>query len=213
MEYIPGGTLTDTVAATAKNYRTPGLPLDHARSALREILEGLRYLHALGIAHRDIKTDNVLIRATTPPFGCVLADFGLSNFVPKQDSLYSAVGSPVYSSPELVHGGEYDVSVDVWATGVLFHFMLTQSYPFEGRSLGELGENICSDTEWEEELRRKLPFAMPGGIDLMRQMLRRDKKSRITAEDALEHPFFDEQPADGSLLEPRGEDAGWESPF
>lgn len=93
---------------------------------MRQILEGVQYLHSRNIVHRDIKPENVLCTGKTWPLQVKLTDFGLSNFLKdggEQDDamLLSHVGTSYYIAPEIVGKGGYGPAVDIWASGVVLY--------------------------------------------------------------------------------------------
>ena len=93
---------------------------------MKQLLTALSDLHALGIMHRDIKTDNILIRE--PNDELVLCDFGMSKLVsdPQNHRGSAWVGTPALQAPELVLKSEkYDFSIDIWGAGVVLYEMLT----------------------------------------------------------------------------------------
>lgn len=96
---------------------------------MRQILEGVCYLHSRNIVHRDIKPENVLCATKTWPLEVKMTDFGLSNFL-KDDTgnddamLLSHVGTSYYIAPEIVGKTGYGPAVDVWASGVVLYVSL-----------------------------------------------------------------------------------------
>ncbi|KAK4106813.1 kinase-like protein [Parathielavia hyrcaniae] len=90
------------------------------RSIIRQVLRGLAYIHSKGVAHRDIKTENILCGITpNVPYRIMLSDFGVSG-IPGRGRLKSSVGTPFYRSPECdTPGHGHDLSVDTWAVGML----------------------------------------------------------------------------------------------
>lgn len=92
LEYMPGGHLFQVLSNTKMHYTE-----ERASVILRDVIEGLAYLHARGIVHRDVKPENVLTTSETWPFTTKLADFGLSNFLGKTTGvLDSKVGTPYF---------------------------------------------------------------------------------------------------------------------
>lgn len=111
---------------------------------MRQIVQGLSYLHSQGIAHRDLKLENVLI---DPATGLVkIIDFGFS--VQVQDDhtkIPFTCGTPHYMSPELALRRDYlPLQADLWALGVLFYALLTARMPFFSSQEGELYRKIIS---------------------------------------------------------------------
>lgn len=198
MEYMAGGTLGDVIR------KHPGpIPEHVAKRIMRGILSGVEYLHAKGIVHRDLKPDNCLLSSPTAPYGLVkLSDFGLSNVVKggmhgqseyeeENDILTSAVGSPAFIAPEVLES-KYDAAVDIWSCGVIAYMVLSGgAVPFAGYSASEI-----------------IARARRGGVDFSSQSLRQisgrakefvrallnvDSRERLTASQALAHPWFSDR--------------------
>eukprot|EP00756_Hemistasia_phaeocysticola_P022020 Hpha_TRINITY_DN15806_c1_g6::TRINITY_DN15806_c1_g6_i1::g.188277::m.188277 len=145
LEYVSGGSLAGLLAAV------PGgkLPLDNGRVYTKEVLNGLRYLHKSGIAHRDIKCENILINFSTGR--AKLADFGAA-FDPKSKTAgrgakaTTFVGTPHWMAPEVFlagsdDDGEYDpMKADIWSLGCSVAEMLTGKPPWRSSSVVELYE-------------------------------------------------------------------------
>mmetsp|Transcript_19026 Transcript_19026/g.50473 ORF Transcript_19026/g.50473 Transcript_19026/m.50473 type:complete len:287 (-) Transcript_19026:96-956(-) len=183
MKYYPGGTL-----ASALERARRALTEDEARATLRDVLSGVRFLHAKRIVHRDIKLVNILVERPEFPFGVVLADFGLSNFLDWDNALSSAVGTPMFAAPEVIEGRDYGTEIDMWSTGIVFFALLTGEMPFQGDSEGLYDGilGVAGDEAWRGKLERFSPEAR----DLCLRLLDRDTATRITAIDAMDHPFF-----------------------
>jgi|TARA_B110001450_G_scaffold255228_1_gene282248 serine/threonine protein kinase len=98
-------------------------------------------LHSRGIAHRDVKLDNILIEDKTNMIKVI--DFGFAAFCTNQQKLKIFCGTPSYMAPELVRKHEYDGrQVDMWALGVLLFALLAGAFPFRGQSESELYSKI-----------------------------------------------------------------------
>jgi 5'-AMP-activated protein kinase, catalytic alpha subunit len=92
-------------------------------------VDGIEYLHSLGIAHRDLKPENLLLDAEKR---IKIVDFGLSNQYRPDETLLTACGSPCYAAPEMVAGKRYNgLDVDIWSSGVTLYAMLVGYLPFE----------------------------------------------------------------------------------
>lgn len=192
LEYMPGGTLGEILKKIGR------FTEDQARPVLRDILEGVAYLHDKSIVHRDLKLKNILCDRKELPVRVKLADFGLANFVGVRTvskvALQSQVGSPHYVAPEVLREETYGPSVDVWAVGIILHILLSRRYPFAGETIQETLELVCrgrfslQGSEWDrvsEECK-----------DLLAQLLREDPVERVTARNALAHPWFAMSPRD-----------------
>lgn len=122
MEYISGGTLKQRIRQ--------GLPVHTALAVLRSLAEALGYAHQQNIVHRDVKTQNILMREDGTP---VLSDFGIAKALGSTTAMtYSgmSMGSPHYMSPEQLRGEPVDRRTDLYALGILFHEMLTGKVPY-----------------------------------------------------------------------------------
>jgi [calcium/calmodulin-dependent protein kinase] kinase len=153
-------------------------PYDDERCRLwfRDLILGIEYLHAQGIAHRDIKPDNCLL---TSDDVLKVVDFGVSEMFAKNSEMYTAksAGSPAFLPPELCivkHGDVSGKAADIWSMGVTLYCLRYGRIPFEKQSIFELYESIRSD-EVDLEGETDEDF-----IDLMRRILEKDPTKRIT---------------------------------
>ena len=104
-----------------------------AKSIIKQILEGLDYLHSNDIAHRDIKLENILLNSQK---AIKIIDFGFSLITPKNRPLDIFCGTPSYMAPELIARKNYfGHLVDIWALGVLLFVFLSGRFPFQGNLL------------------------------------------------------------------------------
>lgn len=135
MEYSENGELFDHII---KNHKLKEL---EACKIFIETIEALEHIHAMGIVHRDVKPENILLGSQNK---VKLSDFGLSTLIPSDGTkLKEFCGSPLYSSPELFLQKPYiGPEVDVWALGVTLYAMTTGSIPWKGNSLMEQARNI-----------------------------------------------------------------------
>ena len=133
MGYVEGESLEQRLRRTSR------LPFDEARRIIAELSSALDHAHALGIVHRDIKPDNVLIEAGTGR--AVLADFGIARqqLGASLTQTGAIMGTPHYMSPEQASGErEIDGRSDLYALGVMGYRMLSGRLPFDGGSFQEI---------------------------------------------------------------------------
>jgi eukaryotic-like serine/threonine-protein kinase len=125
MEYVPGRTLRDLL--TERSALRPREALD----VLEGVLAGLAAAHAAGIAHRDVKPENVLLGGN---HSIKVADFGLARLLSDAAHTKSGIliGTPAYLAPEQVAGGRTDFRTDVYATGIMLFELLTGRQPYTG---------------------------------------------------------------------------------
>ncbi|KAJ1460127.1 kinase-like domain-containing protein, partial [Pelagophyceae sp. CCMP2097] len=112
-----------------------------AVAVLRKMLEALAYLASKGVAHRDVKLENVLLKSRGGRTDVVLADLGIARRFPTRDRSFA--GSPYYVSPEVVLGGAFCAKTDVWSLGVTAYALLTGTMPFHAESALSLNRRIC----------------------------------------------------------------------
>lgn len=139
LEYLPGGNLSSLMN------RQGALGHDMARFYIAETALGLEALHALAVAHRDVKPDNICIRASGH---CALVDFGFSRcFGPITDGpsverhlerSFSLLGTPAYLAPEIFLREGHGPAVDLWALGVTLYELLVDAMPFGGEETSDL---------------------------------------------------------------------------
>eukprot|EP00730_Choanoeca_flexa_P001495 TRINITY_DN10661_c0_g1_i2.p1 TRINITY_DN10661_c0_g1~~TRINITY_DN10661_c0_g1_i2.p1 ORF type:complete len:686 (+),score=107.96 TRINITY_DN10661_c0_g1_i2:140-2197(+) len=106
-----------------------------ARRYTRHLVKAVSYIHSIGIIHRDIKVENLLVGGGDR---LILIDFGLSNTLEGDQLLSTWCGSMAYSAPELLGKKPYDFSVDVWGIGVCLYVMLCGKLPFPADGLTQL---------------------------------------------------------------------------
>lgn len=186
MELAPNGTL----ARMLDEART--LEEAQARQVITQLLRGVSYLHSRRIVHRDIKPENVLIAADHT---LKLTDFGLSRFLPNNTArdddycLSSILGTPSFCAPEIARKEQYGLPVDIWGVGIVMHLAITGRYPFRAKSPDEVFEALTN--------RDRIPFprsrwacVSPAARDLVRGLLSFDPEARLTAFEALQHPWL-----------------------
>jgi len=187
IEYAGGGELFDLVVERERFTERD------AKHVMRQIMSGLTYLHKRGIAHRDIKAENILIAEEgeniNGPITVKIADFGLSNVLGTSVQLETSCGTPDYVAPEVLRGEGYDLAVDVWSAGVLTYIILAGFPPFYDER-GEMFlfrkimnvEFSFDDEEWEN--------VSNDARDFITRLLVSDPVLRYTAQQALHHRWL-----------------------
>ncbi|CDW78202.1 protein kinase domain containing protein [Stylonychia lemnae] len=179
MELCPGGDLLNYVRKRRK------LNENMAKFVFKQIMEGIAYLHQNGVVHRDIKLDNILLDG----HGHIkLADFGVSRKVSENNELlFEQCGTPAYIAPEIVRElGYKGYPVDIWSAGVCLYAMLYGNVPFKANQMGDLNKMILdANIEYKDT-------ASEEARDLMMRMLQKNPNKRLTAEEVLDHAWFDQ---------------------
>ncbi|TVU27784.1 hypothetical protein EJB05_19285 [Eragrostis curvula] len=179
LDLCAGGDLFSLVSARAP------LPEPEAADLLAQLADALAGCHRRGVAHRDVKPDNVFFDAN----GVLkLGDFGSAEWFGDGRAMTGLVGTPYYVAPEVVAGREYTEKVDVWSAGVVLYMMLSGTVPFYGATAGEIFESVLRGN-----LRfppRAFAAVSPEAKDLMRRMICKDVSRRFSAEQVLRHPWI-----------------------
>ncbi|OXB76056.1 UNVERIFIED_CONTAM: hypothetical protein H355_000155 [Colinus virginianus] len=127
MELATGGELFDRIIAKGSFTERD------ATRVLQMVLDGVRYLHTLGITHRDLKPENLLYYHPGTDSKIMITDFGLASARKKGDDclMKTTCGTPEYIAPEILVRKPYTNSVDMWALGVISYILLSGTMPFE----------------------------------------------------------------------------------
>ncbi|CAI5740035.1 unnamed protein product [Peronospora destructor] len=147
-----------------------------------EVLAALNELHSNGVVYRDLKPENVLLDSQ----GHVkLADFGFAKQEMKSGQrTYSFCGSPEYLSPEMVKKDGHGIETDMWSFGCFIYELLTGSPPFQCEDMLRLYRLIQQGRVWYP------PYLSGHATSLLKGLLCISPTSRLTAAQAMEHPFF-----------------------
>lgn len=172
MDYVPHPNLYNLVR------RNRSLPQSQALTIFRNLLEAVGAIHAEGIAHRDLKPDNIMIDPST--LEVTILDFGLSMVVPSSGFTDNFCGSPMYMSPEILNREKHDPRIaDIWSLGVLLYHMLIGDCPWSScETLDELLDLVVFETSVQ------LPDSLSIEVKrLLSGILVHDPKGRLSLED------------------------------
>lgn len=176
MEYYPNGNLNDYIVQKTR------LPEEEAKALIYQLFDALEYINSQGVAHRDIKPDNIIFDNN----GHIrLSDFGLSQYVGENNLVKTACGSPCYVSPEIIRGIEYDGFLsDAWSCGVILYMMVTGCSPWTEKIVKNMFLQIrIGDYQIPD-------FVSKQCESLILMLLRVDPKKRITIQEAKRHTWF-----------------------
>uniref|UniRef100_A0A803NUF9 non-specific serine/threonine protein kinase n=1 Tax=Cannabis sativa TaxID=3483 RepID=A0A803NUF9_CANSA len=196
MELCAGGELFDRIIQ--RGHYTERKAADLTRT----IVGVLEACHSLGVMHRDLKPENFLFVNQQEDALLKTIDFGLSVFF-KPERFSDVVGSPYYVAPEVLRK-RYGPEADVWSAGVILYILLSGVPPFWAESeQGIFEEVLHGDLDFSTE---PWPSISEGAKDLVRKMLIRDPRRRISAHDVLCHPWVQvggvapDKPLDSAIL-------------
>ncbi|XP_022163827.1 calcium/calmodulin-dependent protein kinase type II alpha chain isoform X19 [Myzus persicae] len=160
-----------------------------ASHCIQQILESVNHCHTNGVVHRDLKPENLLLASKVKGAAVKLADFGLAIEVQgEQQAWFGFAGTPGYLSPEVLKKEPYGKPVDIWACGVILYILLVGYPPFWDEDQHRLYAQIKAGAydypspEWDT--------VTPDAKNLINQMLTVNPAKRVTASDALKHPWI-----------------------
>ena len=159
-----------------------------------QILSGILYLHENNIIHRDIKLENILVdhiekdlSTSEPYFFIKIADFGSSKYFIKEKKENQIIGTCYYIAPEVIKQ-KYNEKCDLWSAGVVLYMLIAKKAPFEGNDPQKIFDKI-TDEEYNRHSRKLLDFS-DEVRDLIDKLLEKNVEKRLSAREALDHPWF-----------------------
>ncbi|GAM83501.1 hypothetical protein ANO11243_014890 [Dothideomycetidae sp. 11243] len=160
-----------------------------ASSTIKQVLEAVEYLHKNDVVHRDLKPENLLYLTKAEDSSLVLADFGIAKHLDSPDGMLKTMaGSFGYAAPEIMLKQGHGKPVDVWSLGVITYTLLCGYSPFRSENMADLIEEtrharvIFHERYWKDVSKEAKEFIMT--------MLQSDPKKRVTASEALHHPWI-----------------------
>ncbi|KAI1812200.1 kinase-like domain-containing protein [Poronia punctata] len=185
-----GGELFDRICRKGSYYESDAAEL------IRATLSAVAYLHDHGIVHRDLKPENLLFRTPEDNADLLIADFGLSRIMDEEKFhvLTTTCGTPGYMAPEIFKKTGHGKPVDIWAMGVITYFLLCGYTPFDRETDFEEMQAILN-ADYSFQPSDYWRGVSDNAKDFIRRCLTVDPNKRMTAHEALSHPFVN---ADGS---------------
>lgn len=196
MELCAGGELFDRIIAQG-HYSEKA-----AAGIIRSIVNVVQICHFMGVMHRDLKPENFLLASKDENAMLKATDFGLSVYIEEGKVYRDIVGSAYYVAPEVLRRS-YGKEIDIWSAGVILYILLSGVPPFWAETeKGIFDEIIKGQIDFESQ---PWPSISESAKDLVRKMLTKDPKNRITAAKVLEHPWIKggeapDKPIDSAVL-------------
>ncbi|KDO49132.1 hypothetical protein CISIN_1g007776mg [Citrus sinensis] len=182
MELCEGGELLDRILSRCGKYSE-----DEAKAVLVQILNVVAFCHLHGVVHRDLKPENFLYTSKDESSQLKAIDFGLSDFVRPDERLNDIVGSAYYVAPEVLHRS-YGTEADVWSIGVIAYILLCGSRPFWARTESGIFRAVLkADPSFDDG---SWPSLSSDAKDFVKLLLNKDPRKRMTAAQALSHPWI-----------------------
>jgi len=192
LKYIDGGELFERIIAKESGYSEKD-----ARNIVHQILTAIDYLHSKNVVHRDLKPENLLCTGGDEDIHIFVTDFGFSRLLKDKEVLMTQCGSPEYMAPEILECKPYERAVDMWSMGVLTYVLLTGCFPFWNDQPQLLYELVSSVTYvWDEKL-----VISADAKDFVGKLLVKNPAARMTARDALNHPWITSKVRRSIMLE------------
>ncbi|XP_052006523.1 calcium/calmodulin-dependent protein kinase type II subunit gamma-like isoform X27 [Xyrauchen texanus] len=192
-DLVTGGELFEDIVA--REYYSEA----DASHCINQILESVSHIHQHDIVHRDLKPENLLLASKMKGAAVKLADFGLAIEVQgDQQAWFGFAGTPGYLSPEVLRKDPYGKPVDIWACGVILYILLVGYPPFWDEDQHKLYQQIKAGAydfpspEWDT--------VTPEAKNLINQMLTINPAKRITADQALKHPWICQRSTVASMM-------------
>uniref|UniRef100_A0A3P9H5K9 non-specific serine/threonine protein kinase n=1 Tax=Oryzias latipes TaxID=8090 RepID=A0A3P9H5K9_ORYLA len=187
LELISGGELFDFIAEKDNLLETEAIQF------MKQILEGLRFMHSNSIAHFDLKPENIMLsEKVSPQLNVKLIDFGLAYRFHQGQEYKSTSGTPQYVAPEVISFEPLSTAADMWSIGVITYILLSGMSPFQGDTDEETLRNVVAVHYEFEDLYFKTTSSM--AKDFIQKLLVKDSRERMTAEECLLHPWIKVNP-------------------
>ncbi|XP_066529903.1 death-associated protein kinase 2 [Hoplias malabaricus] len=183
IELIKGGELFDFIAEKESLTETEAIEF------MKQILEGVRFMHSRNVGHFDLKPENIMLsdkKASNPDIKII--DFGMAHCFIQGEEYKSMGGTPQYIAPEIINFEPLSTAADMWSIGVITYILLSGLSPFQGETDEETLKNIVAlNYEFEpQHFSRTSSMAK----DFIQKLLVKDQSERMTADECLIHPWI-----------------------
>jgi len=181
LELVRGGDLLNTILKWDRCSEANAIKI------LRSILEAISYCHEKGIVHRDMKPDNLLVSNDLSMIK--LSDFGLATVLGPNETTNLTVGTRSYLSPEMILKNSYNTSVDMWSIGCITYVLLAGYHPFSDdiTDMPLYIQIVTGNWEFHSDT---LSDISETAKDFITELLVLDPSERMTAKQALMHPWL-----------------------
>ncbi|XP_026770257.2 serine/threonine-protein kinase 17A isoform X3 [Pangasianodon hypophthalmus] len=187
LEFAAGGEIFNRCVAE----RDEAFKEEDVKRLMRQILEGVAFLHKNNVVHLDLKPQNILLTSDNPLGDIKIVDFGLSRMVSSNQEIREIMGTPEYVAPEVLNYEPISTATDMWSIGVLAYVMLTGTSPFLGADKQETFLNISQiNVSYTEE---ELEWLDKAAIHFIKSLLIKEPEDRATAEQCLKHQWLQTQ--------------------
>ncbi|KAL3775698.1 hypothetical protein ACHAW5_007586 [Stephanodiscus triporus] len=185
-----GGELFDKIVRkTQESNDQSCFAEEEAAMVIYQMLDALSYMHERDIVHRDIKPENILFETADDDSPVKIIDFGLSrkHIANVEQPMSSFVGTPYYIAPEVLQK-KYDKSCDLWSVGIISYTLLCGYPPFNGANNDKILDSVrrgrfsFPSADWSCKSRESRDF--------VRRLLQKDPRRRMTAREAMVHPWI-----------------------
>uniref|UniRef100_A0A8C3S2F6 Myosin light chain kinase, smooth muscle-like n=1 Tax=Chelydra serpentina TaxID=8475 RepID=A0A8C3S2F6_CHESE len=193
MDYVAGGELFERMVDDDFELTEPT-----SIQYVRQILEGMQYVHRQSIVHLDLKPENIVCVSTSSHWVKII-DFGLARRLGEQEGPVKVMhGTPEFVAPEVIAFEPVGFATDMWSIGVICYILLSGDSPFQGNSDMETLRNVtAAQWEFDEETFSEISQEAK---DFIGQLLQKDSRCRLPSDQALAHPWLQKTESDRKVL-------------
>jgi hypothetical protein len=183
-EYLQGGDLFYYYTEVMQKK----LSEDKIKNIMRQLGQGIKYLHEYGIIHRDIKPQNIMLTDKSSSPKVRIVDFGLSRIIGSQEKASECLGTLNFSAPEVVKKTGYNNKVDIWSLGILIYYLLFDNLPFSDPDKQKL--NVVTNICYKDYTLPNVSKISPELNDLLKGCLDKNCDKRLNIDQFLSHKWF-----------------------